>query len=409
MEETQWKEVQGKPAAEEEPNLNGMEINGTAEDRREETPEEAGNGKIEIQKDTAKYYSRLGMAYFLGTLVIYAVQYGVVLLMQYFAPGITANPNWRLVLNMLPLYLIGMPLMMLLIKRVPKEIELPQKRMTAGELFCSFCIAYALMYVSNILGVILTFLIGLVKGGSVQNVLENLALSTNQVLFFVFSVLCAPLYEELLFRKLLADRAGRDGRKIALVLCGLMFGAFHGNLNQFVYATGLGLFFGFLYIRTGKLRYTVILHMLVNFMGSIAGTVILKLAGFDTLTSELTEGNIAPGEVLGIYSRHALSLVIVGVYGAIVLAIVVTGVILFFVNLKKFELTPPTETKPFLTERKQENGSAGNQSGIPAERYTIQASHKQKEKLPWKQVFCNPGMLLFFIFWTVKIIWQLFA
>lgn len=315
MEETQWEEVQAKLAAEEEPNLNGMEINGTAEDRRKETPEEAGNGKIEIQKDTAKYYSRLGMAYFLGTLVIYAVQYGIVLLMQYFAPGITANPNWRLVLNMLPLYLIGMPLMMLLIKRVPKEIELPQKRMTAGELFCSFCIAYALMYVSNILGVILTFLIGLVKGGSVQNVLENLALSTNPVLFFVFSVLCAPLYEELLFRKLLADRAGRDGRKIALVLCGLMFGAFHGNLNQFVYATGLGLFFGFLYIRTGKLRYTVILHMLVNFMGSIAGTVILKLAGFDTLTSELTEGNIAPGEVLGIYSRHALSLVIVGVYG----------------------------------------------------------------------------------------------
>lgn len=252
MEETQWEEVQAKPAAEEEPNLNGMEINGTAEDRRKETPEEAGNGKIEIQKDTAKYYSRLGMAYFLGTLVIYAVQYGIVLLMQYFAPGITANPNWRLVLNMLPLYLIGMPLMMLLIKRVPKEIELPQKRMTAGELFCSFCIAYALMYVSNILGVILTFLIGLVKGGSVQNVLENLALSTNPVLFFVFSVLCAPLYEELLFRKLLADRAGRDGRKIALVLCGLMFGAFHGNLNQFVYATGLGLFFGFLYIRTGS-------------------------------------------------------------------------------------------------------------------------------------------------------------
>lgn len=234
-------------------------------------------------------------------------------------------------------------------------------------------------------------------------------LAQNPVLFFVFSVLCAPLYEELLFRKLLADRAGRDGRKIALVLCGLMFGAFHGNLNQFVYATGLGLFFGFLYIRTGKLRYTVILHMLVNFMGSIAGTVILKLAGFDTLTSKLTEGNIAPGEVLGIYSRHALSLVIVGVYGAIVLAIVVTGVILFFVNLKKFGLTPPTETKPFLTERKQENGSAGNQSGIPAERYTIQASHKQKEKFPWKQVFCNPGMLLFFIFWTVKIIWQLFA
>ena len=144
-------------------------------------------------------------------------------------------------------------------------------------------------------------------------------------------------------------------------------------------------------------------------MGSIAGTVILKLAGFNALTSELTEGSIALGEVLGIYSRHALSLVIVGVYGAIVLAIVVTGVILFFVNLKKFRLTPQTETKPFLAERKQENGSAGNQSGIPAERYRIQASHKQKEKLPWKQVFCNPGMLLFFIFWTVKIIWQLFA
>ena len=47
-----------------------------------------------------------------------------------------------------------------------------------------------------------------------------------------------------------------------MLFSGLMFGLFHGNLNQFVYAFVLGLCFGFIYVKTGNIRYTIGLHML---------------------------------------------------------------------------------------------------------------------------------------------------
>ena len=41
------------------------------------------------------------------------------------------------------------------------------------------------------------------------------------------------------------------------------------------YAFLLGLVFGYVYLRTGKLRYSIILHMLINFMGSVLAPEIL--------------------------------------------------------------------------------------------------------------------------------------
>ena len=71
---------------------------------------------------------------------------------------------------------------------------------------------------------------------------------------FIIAVLIAPTAEELLFRKLLTERIVKYGELAAVLASGLFFGLFHGNLNQFSYAFLLGLFLGFIYVKTGKLR-----------------------------------------------------------------------------------------------------------------------------------------------------------
>lgn len=330
-----------------------------------------------------KYFSRFGMSYFAGTLVIYAVQLIVIGAVKALCPQWLDNMTIYLLLSMIPMYLIGQPVMAFLISRIPAQ-QIKQRSMTAGQLLTAFCISFAILYISNFVGLAITFMIGLLKGSAVQNALSGLILEADPVVVFVFTVLCAPVAEEWLFRKLLVDRAVKYGEGLSVLLSGLMFGLFHGNLNQFVYAFTLGLFFAFIYVKTGRIRYTIILHMMVNFLGSVASTLIMKLSNYDELMYEAMKLQQNPtGDVTGFLiamTDNMGGMLLMSLYGCVVLAIVLTGIILFFVNLKKFRLTPPKENQQ---EQLLSTGARLSAAVL------------------------NPGMLLFIIFWIIMIVRQL--
>ena len=79
----------------------------------------------------------------------------------------------------------------------------------------------------------------------------------------------APIFEEIVYRKLVIDRLRRYGDLFAVVVSGLIFGLIHGNFSQFFYATLLGFLFALVYLYSGKLRYTIALHIAINFIGSV--------------------------------------------------------------------------------------------------------------------------------------------
>ena len=66
------------------------------------------------------------------------------------------------------------------------------------------------------------------------------------------------------------------GEKPAVILSGLAFGLIHGNLTQFFYAFGLGIAFGYIFVKTGKVKYPIILHMIINFLGSVVSVLVLN-------------------------------------------------------------------------------------------------------------------------------------
>ena len=84
-----------------------------------------------------------------------------------------------------------------------------------------------------------------------------------------FLILCmgiiAPLAEEIVFRWLIYLRL-RDYMRMgsAAVISGLIFGVYHGNLVQAVYAGLLGMFFAYFLDISGCLWSSVLLHMGAN-------------------------------------------------------------------------------------------------------------------------------------------------
>lgn len=87
------------------------------------------------------------------------------------------------------------------------------------------------------------------------------------LLFLVIGVL-APVAEELLFRGLIFRRM-KDWMKpgIAIFISALFFGAYHGNMVQFIYASLMGILMAVIYHRTGTLWTSILAHAVANLWG----------------------------------------------------------------------------------------------------------------------------------------------
>lgn len=322
----------------------------------------------ELLKTYKKHFSSLGLMYFFGALIIIGVQVAVSMLVLAFAPSLLDNPNLSLLVSMLPTYAIAFPLTSLLIRQVP-GVQMKKHNMKPTQLLGAFAISYALMYLSNLAGQFFTNIIGIIKGSPVDDAIADLVSELNPLTAFFVMVLLAPALEEWIFRKLLVDRTIRYGEGTAIFLSGLMFGLFHGNLNQFVYTFLIGAFWAFIYVKTGRLRYTIYLHMALNFMGSIGSLFFLD--AISTL-----EGGSSAMNGFHFLLGMLLPLAIVIPYLIVVFGLVISGIVLLVTNWKRFRL-------------------------IPAELFI------PKEKR-FSVIFLNAGMILYVLFWIIQIILQLF-
>lgn len=323
-------------------------------------------------KQAKKSYSRIGWCYLAGTAVINILQIAFSLFVKYYKPEWQESMSILLIASSVTVYAIGLPLILLLAYRMPKTVP-ERHKMKWWQFLLAFIMCYALIYMSNLIGTMITTIIGMVKGSAVQNNLVNFVTGGNMFLNFVLMVIVAPIMEEYIFRKVLVDRTIRYGQGLSIALSGLMFGLFHGNLNQFAYAVVLGAFFAFLYIKTGNIKITMLMHAIVNFMGGIWSAFLLKMLHYDELLAADME-NV--DEVMNLVLNNLAGWLLFGVYALLLMAVVLAGIILLIVFHKRFAVGP-------------------GEIQIPkGERF--------------RTLILNPGMGVFCIVWIIMIIVQLF-
>lgn len=108
---------------------------------------------------------------------------------------------------------------------------------------------------------------------------------------FTISVL-APVLEEVMFRGAIQGYIARTFGKpwLAILVAALIFGIYHWNPVQVVYATLLGIIFGWIYYITGSLLSVIVGHVLNN---SIATFTMLFMSDI----SEVEVSNSSPGYI----------------------------------------------------------------------------------------------------------------
>lgn len=281
-----------------------------------------------------KWFSSLGFRYFAASLIFMAVQLLMMLIAGIVVPEEIYN-NYSLLISLLPPYIIALPLMRLVIQKNFPGVQVGDTDFKKSTVVKAFFACIALMYMGNIVGTIINSVVARFAGGSGANVMSNLITGSSIAQNIIVVVIMAPIVEEFLFRKWLVDRLAKYGQGVAIMVSALAFGFYHGNIIQFVYATLLGIVLAYVYIKSGKIRYTIILHMLVNFWGSIVPMVAMKVSNYTQLIELASGENVNQAEITAWVMQNLGGMAIFGLYLMVYFALVITGIVMLCLNLKK--------------------------------------------------------------------------
>lgn len=220
-----------------------------------------------------RFFSKIGFNYFALGIIILVLNLFIGLLISLINPNLLSNQTMMTFFSAIWTYLLPLPIFIYIMRKTEAK-TLEKHKMTVKTFVICISITMFLMWIGNIMGVIITSGIGSLIQHEVANPIHDVINNSGLIANLIIITTIAPIFEELIFRKLLIDRTIKYGGTISVLLSGLLFAFFHGNLNQFFYAFLLGGFFAIIYIKTGQIKYTIGLHMIINFIGSVVSLFV---------------------------------------------------------------------------------------------------------------------------------------
>ena len=134
-------------------------------------------------------------------------------------------------------------------------------------------LTYLGIYIVTRIGAMVMMMEG-VSNSTNQATIENIHM--NLFVLITFTVIMAPIVEELVFRGILMGRVFNPDSIVGLILSSLLFGLAHmpNSIGVWIVYAGMGCVLGTVYRKCQKLEYCIMAHMINN---SIAVSMMLLL------------------------------------------------------------------------------------------------------------------------------------
>jgi len=313
----------------------------------------------EILKFDQKYakgirgrFSRLGFALAIMVLSGNAASILIHALVTKFAPALLETDWYMWALSSVCVYLISVPVMLLCAGKDKTAAPPERHKLTAGNFIILLLMCFGVMYAGNYIGTYLMMLVSSIRGEAIANPIQEAVLNSNMWINVVVTVIIAPIVEELIFRKLLIDRLGGFGEKTVIVFSALMFGLFHTNPYQFFYAFAVGMLLAYVYVRTGKVWHTILLHAIINLFGGIVSALLMQLVDQELLLEFVEMASDAEGmqalmadteayaEFVQRFAPALPGFFAYAAYTMAIMAVSVAGLILLLIKRRSFLFRP---------------------------------------------------------------------
>ena len=268
------------------------------------------NSELKTNVNVKSVFSRVGLAAAVLGVVVNLVQMLIITIFNIVNPAFESNGWFRYLLIAVSFYLIGFPICCFILKSIPDGPKREEENLTFGGFIKFFLISYFIMVLLNLFTTGFLWIVGNFKEADVVNPLESVLSNSSIWATIIFAGILSPIIEEVLFRGVMLNKLRTYGDKIAIITTALLFGLFHENFSQFFYAVGLGMIFAYVTLKTGTIKYSIGLHIMINMMGSVIGTQVLN------------------------------STIATMIFGIVVWVFVIAGLILFIKDFKKTSLLP---------------------------------------------------------------------
>lgn len=341
-------------------------------------------------------YSRMGFA----TLAFMVSWNVVVIAGTFIIIAIDKNlysTNLVLLLNLLGEVCVGLPLFLLIARTVPggpdKNPEMPKVKPSFifKAIFGMFGVSIIGSIIASVINGFMSDTINVSSNSGLQTMFDNT--------FWIMAIdviICAPIIEEFVMRKVLIDRVRCYGKKTAVIMSGVLFGLLHGNIEQFFYTFFVGMILAFVYVKTGKLRYSILIHCVLNTTSTVLQYCIMQLPidDMDDMT-KMTDA-ILKNDRMAIFFVIMTFIVIMEYVGGFV------GLIMLFSNRKKFTFEESTvEASDTLNTMIETNQYAANDDETVVaevaeekfENYSTYGLVKERKIVKVREALFNLGMI----------------
>lgn len=225
--------------------------------------------ELKTRVNDRKVFARIGLAILVCMIVINIIQTIYFAAINSINPSLLEQPWVNYLAIAISFYFIGFPIFYAMVKKLPDGEKKESKSLSLGKMISLFVISYAMVYIINYITTLFIMLIGVLKGSEVTNPLVNVVGASTWIWSLIFVGILSPIVEEMLFRGVMLNKIRVYGDKVAIITTAIMFGLFHANFSQFFYAVVLGMIFAYVTLKTGTIKYSIILHIAVNILGSV--------------------------------------------------------------------------------------------------------------------------------------------
>lgn len=212
------------------------------------------------------------------------------------------NNEWKTIIGLVMLYVLGLGLFVRITHKIPIFLY-EKKKISFQSILLCFLLQFTAIW-------ILTVFVNISAVLSGNNTSIEMDATSLYMLFML--LIFNPIIEEIVFRKLFADKLLRYGERFYILVSSFCFAIVHGvslGIPQIVYTFILGMIWAYLMVKTGDIKLTIIMHALSNLFGSI---IIQTLLG--------------------------VSMMAAGVYSMLLILLGIIGLVLFLMHKKKIVL-----------------------------------------------------------------------
>lgn len=295
----------------------------------------------------------IGWKYGLMAIIYIVLNYGISFLLRLLVPNFVENHTILITYLMIifTVDLVSFPLIFLLTLKMPKA-QIEKKRLGFGKFLLCVLIMYGLIFVGALIGLVFHGVLTIPFNNNESSKLVNLLINSNSFVRILIVGVIAPIFEELIFRKVLIDHVAPKGELVAILASGIMFGLFHGNFQQCFFACFIGFLFAYIYLKTGRVIYTILLHMTLNTVtsGITIGLIkwfykVAESIGLDinAASSDASLYNVAGAEKLVLPSMALIGWIL------LLFLIMIAGLVTFIVIacMKKIKINRAEEDDSF--------------------------------------------------------------